>query len=156
MPWRLSAALTGSARHCGRTLSALAGSGGDVGTIDVTLVAPGTGGRPRLPERNDLSHHPRVRHAARLRDDVRVFGDGRGLVTLARGLAGRTELSVELAPDRQGQGLGPSLVADAMSLVEPGQPVFAAVAPGNARSLRVFLALGFLPIGCETIIRPAP
>jgi hypothetical protein len=30
--------------------------------------------------------------------------------------------------------------------------VFAAVSPGNARSLRSFLAAGFVPIGGEVII----
>lgn len=44
---------------------------------------------------------------------------------------------------------------DERGLVPAGEPVFAAVAPGNARSLRTFLATGFVPIGSEVILRPA-
>jgi hypothetical protein len=32
--------------------------------------------------------------------------------------------------------------------------VFAAVAPGNARSLRAFLSEGFVPVGSEVIVQP--
>jgi hypothetical protein len=34
------------------------------------------------------------------------------------------------------------------------EPVFAAVSPGNARSLRAFLAAGFVPLGSEALIEP--
>jgi hypothetical protein len=47
-----------------------------------------------------------------------------------------------------------SLLVDALSLIPDGEPVFAAVSPGNARSLRTFLGLGFTPIGSETVILP--
>jgi hypothetical protein len=42
----------------------------------------------------------------------------------------------------------------ARTLREPpaGEPLFAAVSPGNARSVRAFLAMGFVPIGSEVII----
>lgn len=132
----------------------LAGPTGDVHVTDVTLFARGTGG-DRLPERPDLADHPRVRFALGFRDDVRVFGDERGVVTLSRGLAGRPELSIEAVPEGQGRGWGRSLLVDALSLVPDGVPVFAAVSPGNARSLRMFLSLGFVPIGSETVILPA-
>ena len=39
--------------------------------------------------------------------------------------------------------------------VAAGAPVFAGVSPGNARSLRMFLALGFTPICAEAVIRLA-
>jgi RimJ/RimL family protein N-acetyltransferase len=39
--------------------------------------------------------------------------------------------------------------------VPRGTTVFAAVAPGNVRSLRMFLRHGFTPIGSEVVIRPA-
>lgn len=132
----------------------LAGPTGEVHNTDVTLFARGTGG-DRLPARPDLTDHPRVRFALGFRDDVRVFGDERGVVTLSRGLAGRPELSIEAAPQGQGRGWGRSLLVDAVSLVPDGVPVFAAVSPGNARSLRMFLAQGFVPIGSETVILPA-
>jgi hypothetical protein len=72
-----------------------------------------------------------------------------GLVTVACGLAGRTELSVE----RTGAGEGRALIRDALGLVAADEPVFAAVAPGNARSLRAFLAAGFVPLGSEVLMR---
>lgn len=134
----------------------LAGPEGWIGVTDVTLAAHGTGGSPRLAEMTgEVADHPRVLHARALRTDVRAHGDERGLVTLADGLAGRRELSIELhRPDRGGRGHGRALLADALSLVPEGEPVFAAVSPGNARSLRSFLACGFTPIGSEVILRP--
>ncbi|MER6141499.1 hypothetical protein ABT174_15720 [Streptomyces sparsogenes] len=135
----------------------LAGQDGRIGTLDAVLVARGTSGSPRLPQRLDAEDHPRVRHARDLRTGVRVYGDERGLVTLADGLAGRREISIELdQPGISGSssGLGRSLLRDALTLVPAGEPVFAAVSPGNARSLRAFLAAGFIPLGSEVIIRP--
>lgn len=131
----------------------LAGPDGWIDVIDVTLVARGTGG-PGLPPRHDAEGHPRVQHAKRLRRDVRVYGDERGLVTLSRGLAGRTEISIEVEAVAQGRGWGRSLLRDALGLAPAGEPVFAGVAPGNARSLRAFLAVGFVPLGSECVIRP--
>ncbi|WP_181767769.1 hypothetical protein [Streptomyces albidus (ex Kaewkla and Franco 2022)] len=133
----------------------LAGSRGRIDVVDATLAARGTGGTPRLPERHDLEDHPRVRHARELRAHVRTYGDERGLVTLAEGLAGRRELSAELhRPQAGGRRFGRSLLLDALSLVPDGEPVFAAVSPGNARSLRAFLAAGFTPLGSEVVVRP--
>lgn len=130
----------------------LAGPTGWIGEVDATLVARGTGS-PRLARLTDADDHPRVRHARWLRTNVQVHGDERGLVTLSDGLAGRRELSIELHRD-QGGGRGRALLADALSLIPQGEPVFAAVSPGNARSLRAFLACGFTPIGSEVLLRP--
>ncbi|WP_051852251.1 hypothetical protein [Streptomyces aureocirculatus] len=133
----------------------LAGREGTVGTTDVVLVARGISAPPCLFERSDVDNHPRVRHARELRENVRVFGDARGFVTLADGLAGRREISIELEhPDDAGTGHGRALLRDALTSVPAGEPVFAAVAPGNARSLRAFLAAGFAPLGSEVILRP--
>ncbi len=138
-------------------LAALAGAGGEVDTLDVTLVARGLGGiglgGGGLPVRADLADHPRVRRARAWRTDVRVHGDERGLVTIACGLAGRTELSVECHEPAGERGTGRGLIRDALGLVAAGEPVFAAVAPGNARSLRAFLATGFVPLGSEVLMR---
>ncbi|MFF1419550.1 hypothetical protein [Streptomyces sp. NPDC058280] len=134
----------------------LAGPKGWIGVTDATLTARGTGGTPRLAELTDADDHPRVRHARQLRTNVQVYGDDRGLITLADGLAGRRELSIELHRTQDSSpGHGRSLLADALSLVPEGKPVFAAVSPGNARSLRAFLACGFTPIGSEILLRPA-
>jgi hypothetical protein len=138
------------------TLLRLAGPGGDVGVLDATLAGHGSGDGSRLTERADLAAHPRVRHARRLRRDVRVYGDDRGLVTLGRGLAGRLELSIEVDAGRQGTGVGAGLLADGLALVPAGELVFAAVSPGNVRSLRLFLAAGFTPVASEVIVTTAP
>jgi hypothetical protein len=78
--------------------------GGSIGVLDVVLAAAGTGGGSVLSERDDLGEHPRVCHAQLSRDHVRVWADERGLVTLADGLAGRRELSVEAAAPGTGAG----------------------------------------------------
>lgn len=131
------------------------------GVTDATMFACGRAGgadaAATLEVRTDLEDHHRVRHARTIRHDVVVYGDERGLVTFGRGLAGRLEISVEAAPQGQGRGWGRSLIHEALRLVPDGDLVFAAVAPGNARSIRAFLGLGFTIIGSETIIvRPAP
>ncbi|MFE9312097.1 hypothetical protein ACIQCF_09415 [Streptomyces sp. NPDC088353] len=134
----------------------LAGPEGWIDSVDVTLVARGTPAPRRLPERLDADDHPRVRRARSLRTDVRVYGDERGLVTLADGLAGRREMSIELNhPGSGAAGLGRSLLRDALTVLPAGEPVFAAVAPGNARSLRAFLAAGCTPLGSEVVVRPS-
>ncbi|MAG36312.1 MAG: hypothetical protein CL878_08720 [Dehalococcoidia bacterium] len=132
----------------------LAGPLGRIGAHDAVLVRRGVGDG-RLPQRLDLDDHPRVRLARRLRTDVQVYGDERGLVTLGRGLANRWEISTELA-DRapRRRGLGRSLIREGVRLVPARTPVFASVSPGNAASLRAFLAAGFRPIGAEVIVSP--
>lgn len=136
-------------------LRRLAGADGWIGAVDVTLAGRGTGGRARLGVRSDADDHPRVRRARSLRTEVGVYGDERGVVALGAGIAGRREISIELDPpylDRRGTGR--ALLRDALTLVPEGETVFAAVAPGNARSLRAFLSAGFTPIGSEVLIRP--
>lgn len=130
----------------------LAGPTGFVGVIDVMLVARGKG-RPALPVRHDLDDHPRVQYARQYRSDVVVYGDERGLITIGAGLGGRRELSVEAAAHNRGHGT--ALIAEALNLTPEGELIFAAVSPGNARSLRAFLGLGFVPIGSECLIRPS-
>jgi GNAT superfamily N-acetyltransferase len=135
-------------------MTLLAGEGGTVDVLDALLVAVGTGGG-LLPARPDLQDHPRVAYARRWRRDVRAFGDERGLVTLSGGLGGLLELSFEVDADRRGAGLGRGLLRDALALAPPGEPVLAAVAPGNAASLRALLAAGFTPLGSVQLVRPA-
>lgn len=128
----------------------LAGPQGFIGVIDVMLFTRGTG-TSTLPLRTDADDHPRVQYARQYRSDVRVYGDERGLITIGAGLAGRRELSVEA--DTHNRGHGTALIAEAVGLVPEGELLFAAVSPGNARSLRAFLSLGFTPIGSEALIR---
>ena len=132
----------------------LAGPDGWIGSIDVVLVATARPG-DRLAERRDLEHHPRVERARLHRRDVRVFGDDRGLCTLGRGLVGRLELSVELHDGvGRSDGAGRALITAGLAVASSNDLVWAQVAPGNAASLRAFLACGFVPIGSEVLIRP--
>lgn len=131
----------------------LAGVGGRVGSHDVVMVAAGRDDT-RLPERRDLDAHPRVRHARSLRDAVVVYGDHRGVVTVGYGLGGLAELSVEVMAGKRGEGLGRSLIADALGTVDRGQVVVAEAPPGNAQSLRALLACGFKPVGSAIHIEP--
>jgi len=126
--------------------------GGRVGANDVTLVVEGTGGGIDLPPTDAWDDHHRVAHARSIRTGVRVYGDARGFVTIAKGLAGRNELGIEVANPGAEPGLGRQFLAQAIRAIEPGSWLFAAVSPGNARSLRSLLATGFTPIGSEVII----
>ena len=133
-------------------LDALLVSFGRRSTGDGPGEVTGTAARGGLVRREDLDDHPRACYARTFRDDVRVFGDDRGLVTLGCGLGGLTEISFEVPPERRGRGLGRSLLGDALDLVPLGELVLAAVAPGNAASLRSLLAAGFCPIGSVQLI----
>ena len=126
--------------------------GGEIGVNDVVLVARGIDGTPSVEPTERWDDHHRVAHARRLRSNVVVFGDDRGFFTIAEGLAGRPELGIELARPGATAGLGRRLLDEARRVVGAGSWLFAAVSPGNARSLRSFLAAGFTPIGSEVII----
>ncbi|MFE9388360.1 GNAT family N-acetyltransferase [Streptomyces sp. NPDC006784] len=146
-------------------LSALCGrTGREAGSIDVLLVLPpGTGPAPRREEPRDTRAlvgppdpaHPRVADALAHRSHVRVrtTADGGTLVT-GRGVAGRWEVAAEVEPSARGAGLGRALAATARALVPPDEALWAQVAPGNAASLRAFLAAGFVPVGTEVLLRP--
>jgi hypothetical protein len=142
--------------HAPDVLLGLAGPGGWVGVLDVVLVAHGMGSGDAAPEAVDHhDDHHRVGYARDLRVDVRVLADEHGLVTLGRGLGGRTELGVELTGAGHGVGHGRRLLRSALDAVPAGEAVFASCAPGNARSLRALLAAGFRVIGGEVLLRPA-
>lgn len=127
----------------------------EIGSLDAVLAAPAESPLPsaRFVERDSLREHPRVQRALRYRSDVRALTDAgeRGVVIMGRGLAGRLEVSFEVDPSHRGRGVGRSLVAGAVALAG-GEPLFAQVAPGNAASLRVLLAAGFVPIGAEVLL----
>ena len=108
-----------------------------------------------LDRRYDLDDHPRVQRARHHRRDVEVFGDDAGLVVVGRGLVGRWELSVERHDAGQGGGHGRRLIGAGLARIPAGERCWAQVAPGNAASLRAFLACGFVPVGSEVIIEPA-
>jgi GNAT superfamily N-acetyltransferase len=143
-----------------RLVTALAGPAGWIGSLDIVLVTSGAVGRARLVPRPDLAAHPRVRRAAEIRDDVGVWSaapeTGRygAVVTLSRGMGGLAEMSLELPPELHGRGIGRELIAEARRLVPADETLVAAVAPGNAASVRAFLAAGFRPVGSVQLFRP--
>ncbi|MFF8972217.1 GNAT family N-acetyltransferase [Streptomyces sp. NPDC014995] len=124
-------------------------------TVDAVLVGSPLPGEPplALAETEDAGH-PRVIHARRRRDDVRVWTARGGVLVLGRGIAGRLEVSVEVDEEARQRGLGRSLVTAARHLVD--EPVWAQVAPGNARSTRAFLAAGYRPVGAEALLGAVP
>jgi len=141
--------------HDPRVITALAGPDAWIDSLDALLVRRGAGGTPRLVPRPDLAHHPRAQFAARIRDDIGIFGypEGRrsALAVIGRGVAGLPEISFEIETDRRGGGT--ALVQDALGLVPSEQLVVAAVAPGNAASLRALLTAGFVPVGSMQLFR---
>jgi hypothetical protein len=129
--------------------------GSEPGSLDVVLVAdhatpPGVDLEPLT---DGPTAHDRVARARRYRTEVAVYADRRrrGIVVVGRGLAHRLEVSIEVAAEHHGQGVGAELARAARSLAPTGEPLFAQVAPGNAASLRAFLAAGYRPIGSEVL-----
>ena len=148
--------------HDPRLITALAGSGGWIDCLDMLMAGRGNGHPdvpPRLADRPDLAVHPRAAFAARIRDQPRVLGyadPGRtALAVISRGIAGLTELGFELEDGHRGHGGGTGLVRDALTAIPAGQLVLAAVAPGNAASVRALLSAGFVPLGSVQLFRRA-
>jgi hypothetical protein len=145
--------------HAPDVVIALAGPGGWIDSLDVVLVL-GTVRRRRSPshhlvERPDLSEHPRVDFARRVRDDVVVFGlddlAERSLVTLSTGLGGLPEIGI--ATDGGVDAV--EMIAAAAALAGERDTIVASVAPGNARALRAFLNAGFTPVGSIQLFQSA-
>ncbi|KMS72321.1 GCN5 family acetyltransferase [Streptomyces viridochromogenes] len=126
-------------------------------TIDAVLVGSPLPGEPppalRLKEIEDAGH-PRIVYARRRREDVRAWAAEGGVLVVGRGVAGRLEVSVEVAQDVRHRGLGRLLVTAARHLVT--EPLWAQVAPGNARSVRAFQAAGYRPVGAELLLSAMP
>jgi GNAT superfamily N-acetyltransferase len=100
--------------------------------------------------------HPRIARALRYRDEVRAWQTDGGVLLIGRGIAGRWEVAIEVDPDHRGKGLGRDLAAAARHLVPGGAPLWAQIAPGNAASVRAFLAAGFTPVGAEAQLTADP
>jgi hypothetical protein len=146
--------------HHPRLITALTGPDGWFDVLDLLMAGRGTGRTgvpPPLVDRPDLAGHSRARFAATIRDEPRVLGYPgpyrSALAIISRGIAGLTELSFELEPGRRGQGGGAALAGDALGVVPSGQLVVAAVAPGNAASVRALLSAGFVPLGSLQLFR---
>jgi hypothetical protein len=142
--------------HHPDVLRALAGPGGWIGVLDAVLVTYATGvGGTTLQRTADHDDHHRVVYARETRVAVEVLADERGLVTIGKGLGARTELGFELTDAPTGQREGRALLRDVLAELPAGEAVWASCAPGNARSLRTLLAVGFVPVGAEVLLQPA-
>lgn len=156
--------------HAPRVLTALAGPDGWISSLDVVMVRLGGPSSPvartsperdpQLVERPDLAVEPRVAYAARLREDLTVFGypdaRRRAVAIVGRGIGGLRELSYELEPGRRGRGEGAAFVRAAVRAVGASAVLAACVAPGNVASLRVLLGCGFVPVGSVQLVRRPP
>lgn len=132
----------------------LAGDTHVVGNLDAVLVRRGVGGGRRSPTR-EHDAHPRVVRAREHRRNVNVYGTEHGVVMLGTGLVGRRELALELfEPSSAPRGTGRALIAEGLAHVPSDELVWAQVTPGNARSVRAFLAAGFVPVGSEVLLTP--
>ena len=124
------------------------------GSIDMLCTAEPLPGPPLIELTPDPDRsHSRVTRALSYRDDVRAWRttDG-GVILLGRGVAGRRETAIEVDENRRSRGLGRALALAARHLADPGEPLWAQVAPANAASVRAFLAAGFTPVGAEILL----
>jgi hypothetical protein len=125
------------------------------GSLDAVLLAEPAAGKPSVAlSRIVDSNHPRVVRARRYRDDVHAWTCGPGLLVLGRGLGGRWEAAIEVDSGSRDAGLGRALAGAARHVVPENRPVWAQIAPGNAASLRAFLAAGYQPVGSEVLFMP--
>ncbi|WP_245908653.1 GNAT family N-acetyltransferase [Pseudosporangium ferrugineum] len=127
----------------------------EAGSIDAVVLAPPLDGDPPMELTPlDAGTHPRLVRARRYRTGVRAWSCGPAILVIGRGLAGRWEVAVEVDEPARNRGLGRSLARAARHLVPDGRPLWAQVAPGNAASLRAFLAAGYTPVGAEVLLLP--
>jgi GNAT superfamily N-acetyltransferase len=126
------------------------------GSLDVVLAwIPERALEPAAEVREiEPGDHPRIVRARRWRRDLRVFAGDGGMVVFGRGLAGRLELSVEVAPAVRDRGIARRLVPAALAAAAPDEPVFAQVAAANAASLRALQPAGFAAVGAEVLFGP--
>ncbi|TXS53643.1 GNAT family N-acetyltransferase [Streptomyces sp. uw30] len=120
-------------------------------TVDAVFVGSPLPGAPPLALKEiEDAGHSRIVYARRRRDEVRAWAVEGGVLVMGRGVAGRLEVSVEVDEDVRHRGLGRLLVTAARHLV--AEPLWAQVAPGNARSVRTFQAAGYRPVGAELLL----
>ncbi|MER5937192.1 GNAT family N-acetyltransferase [Streptomyces sp. NPDC001928] len=120
-------------------------------TVDAVFVGSPLPGAPPLALKEiEDAGHSRIVYARRRRDEVRAWAVEGGVLVMGRGVAGRLEVSVEVDEDVRHRGLGRLLVTAARHLVT--EPLWAQVAPGNARSVRTFQAAGYRPVGAELLL----
>ncbi|HCT77579.1 MAG TPA: GNAT family N-acetyltransferase [Micromonosporaceae bacterium] len=135
-----------------------------VNNVDIVMLGQRLTGSPEVvlsvaarsapgPKREDLNH-PRVLRAKRYRQEVTVYQAEGGILIIGRGVGGRWEAAVEVDEQARGKGLGRALALAARHLIPAERPIWAQIAPGNASSVRAFLAAGFVPVGAEALLVP--
>jgi hypothetical protein len=130
-----------------------------VGATDALLLAPAiTSPAERAAAVAGLTlstdhGHPRIARALQYRTNVHAYVDIHGaVVVIGQGLADRLECAIELPDEARNQGHGRHLARAARALIPPTTSVWAQITPGNAASLRTFLAGGYKPAGSETLL----
>ncbi|PWI15441.1 GNAT family N-acetyltransferase [Streptomyces sp. Act143] len=124
-------------------------------TVDTMLVGPPLPGEPPLALREiEDAGHPRIGYARGRRDGVRAWTADGGVLVMGRGIGGRLEVSAEVDEDARHRGLGRLLAIAARHLA--AEPLWAQIAPGNARSTRAFLGAGYRPVGAEILLSARP
>jgi len=127
-----------------------AATGRRANSTDLLCVATPRPGSPAIMLTQAMtSDHPRIARALRHRDGVRVWETPGAGGSSGRGVADRWEVALEVEPGYRGKGLGRELAIAARHLVPEGTHLWAQIAPGNAASVRAFLAAGFRPVGAE-------
>lgn len=131
----------------------------ETGFSDIVLATVSPEGVSKILRRESSkswADHSRVARALHHRGDVELWttDDEEQVAIFGEGVAGRLELSIEIAPELRGAGLAADLIVEAVLTREQGTPVFAQVSPGNVASLRAFLNAGFKPICAEVIFAP--
>lgn len=128
--------------------------GGHAHNNEIVVAGTGTGSVPAsLAREPRWQAHERARHGAVLRREIDgwSYAGGAGIVLVGKGLVDRWELAYEASPGTP-PGTGRALAAAALGTVPAGEPLFAQIAPGHARSIRAVLAAGYRPIGGEVLI----
>jgi GNAT superfamily N-acetyltransferase len=124
-----------------------------VDNVDLLALATPCRDRPSVPLTEvTAAHHPRVERARRFRDDVRAWTCPGGILIIGRGVAERWEVAIEVDPASRGRGLGRTLARAARHLTT--HSLWAQIAPGNAASVRSFIAAGYVPMGAEVLLTP--
>ena len=134
----------------------LAGPAGHIGSLDAVLVDRRTAGadpaaarRPRRPPAGPAGGEPP--HATS-RSTATTPGSSSSVAGWSAGGSSPSSCSTRPAG---GAGHGRRLIRAGLAALPPGEGCWAQVAPGNAASLRAFLACGFIPIGSEVLIDPS-
>jgi GNAT superfamily N-acetyltransferase len=128
-------------------------TGREAHSIDMLCVAqPLPGPSPVQLTPMEGADHPRIKRALGFRNEVKAWRADGVVVLLGRGVAGRWETAIEVDPDFRGNGLGRQLAVAARHLAAAETALWAQIAPGNAASVRAFLAAGFVPVGAEALL----